>query len=75
MIWYFILFPIDRCGHGHDSSNLPEERCPVFLQFLDSLYQVMLQFPAAFEFNTRLLLFLADHVQSSLFGNFLGGFD
>eukprot|EP01034_Spumella_vulgaris_P031305 gene31305-38677_t len=62
----------DRCGHGHDSSNLPDERCPVFLQFLDALCQVMLQFPAAFEFSPRLLLFLADHVQSCLFGNFLG---
>ena len=31
-----------------------------------------MQFPTIFEFSEELLLFLADHVYSCLFGNFLG---
>jgi hypothetical protein len=62
----------DRCGHGQDFNHLPEERSPVFLQFLDALFQIVSQFPNAFEFTDTLLLFLADHMHSCLFGNFLG---
>ena len=62
----------DRCGHGQEATHLPDERSPVFLQFLDVLYQLVVQFPSAFEFNEALLLFLADHMHSCLFGNFLG---
>uniref|UniRef100_A0A7S3HCL5 Myotubularin phosphatase domain-containing protein n=1 Tax=Spumella elongata TaxID=89044 RepID=A0A7S3HCL5_9STRA len=62
----------DRCGHGQMAENLPDERSPVFLQFLDVLYQLLVQFPNAFEFTDTLLLFLADHLNSCLFGNFLG---
>lgn len=54
------------------AENLPDERSPVFLQFLDVLHQLLLQFPGAFEFTESLLLFLADHLNSCLFGNFLG---
>jgi len=32
----------------------------------------LIQFPTAFEFNENLLVFLADHIHSGLFGNFLG---
>lgn len=49
-----------------------EERSPVFLQFLDCVFQILTQFPTSFEFNESILLFLADHVHSSLFGTFLG---
>lgn len=35
----------------------------------------MVQFPTAFEFSDRLLVFLADHVFSCLFGNFLGNWE
>lgn len=63
---------VDRCGHGQVAESLPDERSPVFLQFLDVLHQLLLQFPAAFEFTDTLLLFLADHLNSCLFGNFLG---
>ncbi len=69
------VFSSDRCGHGYDQLGMPDERSPVFLQFLDALHQVMLQFPSAFEYSASLLLFLADHVHSCLFGNFLGNCD
>lgn len=44
----------------------------MFLQFLDCLFQVVSQFPGAFEFTDTLIVFLADHVSSCLYGNFLG---
>jgi hypothetical protein len=62
----------ERCGHGEDHSSHSNERSPVFIQFLDSLFQVMNQCPTAFEYSEDLLLFLADHVHSGLFGTFLG---
>jgi hypothetical protein len=35
----------------------------------------MQQFPNSFEYNTFILVFLADHLYSGLFGNFLGNSD
>ncbi|KAJ1425704.1 Myotubularin-like phosphatase domain-containing protein [Ochromonadaceae sp. CCMP2298] len=58
----------DRCGHGVDHSTLSDERSPVFLQFLDAVFQIVGQFPCAFEYTESLLLFLADHLHSCLFG-------
>ena len=60
----------DRCGQGND--KFLNERSPVFVQWLDSVHQIMLQFPRAFEINQNLLVFLADMVHSCLFGTFLG---
>ena len=45
------------------------------MQWLDAVAQVMRQFPTAFEFKEELLVFLADHVFSGLFGTFLVNFD
>ena len=39
--------------------------------FLDCTWQIMSQFPAAFEFTESFLIMLADHYQSAWFGNFL----
>lgn len=47
------------------------ERSPIFLLFLDCVWQITQQFPEAFEFGERLLILLADHFQSGMFGNFL----
>lgn len=62
----------DRCGHAEASTKLADERSPVFIQFLDALYQLLLQAPSAFEYTEDLLVFVGDHLHSGLFGNFLG---
>lgn len=57
-----------RCNH----LNRPNEEVgPIFIQFLDAVWQFSRQFPEAFEFNECLLLFLALHVNSCRFGSFL----
>ncbi|XP_072164266.1 phosphatidylinositol-3,5-bisphosphate 3-phosphatase MTMR4-like [Diadema setosum] len=60
----------DRCGHrpGHDDAN---ERCPVFLQWLDCIHQLLRQYPTSFEFNETFLVKLVQHTYSCLFGTFL----
>ena len=59
-----------RCGHG-DRRYTDEQRSPIFIQFLDAVWQIMQQFPSAFEFNNAFLLTIADHLYSCLFGTFL----
>ncbi|XP_041078817.1 myotubularin-related protein 3-like isoform X7 [Polyodon spathula] len=60
----------DRCGHGENSDDL-NERCPVFLQWLDCVHQLHRQFPCSFEFNEAFLVKLVQHTYSCLFGTFL----
>ncbi|XP_059612672.1 myotubularin-related protein 3 isoform X6 [Phlebotomus argentipes] len=60
----------DRCGHGPNSEDL-NERCPVFLQWLDCIHQIHRQFPCSFEFSMGYLIKLAQHSHSCLFGTFL----
>ncbi|XP_060699657.1 myotubularin-related protein 3 isoform X1 [Hemiscyllium ocellatum] len=60
----------DRCGHGENSDDL-NERCPVFLQWLDCVHQLQRQFPCSFEFNEAFLAKLVQHTYSCLFGTFL----
>lgn len=54
-----------------DSTFKDSERSPVFLQFLDTTWQLILQFPEAFEFNEELLILLIEGVYSGRFGTFL----
>ena len=51
------------------------EESPIFLQFLDALYQLLHQFPWAFEYNEDALIALADAAYSDLFGTFLLNFE
>ena len=59
-----------RNGHIANYADV-NERCPVFLQWLDCVYQISRQFPSAFQFNETYLLKLCYHSYSCLFGNFL----
>jgi hypothetical protein len=59
-----------RLGHAdHDYSD--QQRAPIFLQFLDAVYQILTQYPHAFEFNENFLLAIFDSSISCRFGTFL----
>ncbi|KAH0625184.1 hypothetical protein JD844_033394 [Phrynosoma platyrhinos] len=59
-----------RVGHG-DKNHADADRSPVFLQFVDCVWQMTRQFPTAFEFNECFLITVLDHLYSCLFGTFL----
>ncbi|XP_005994997.1 myotubularin-related protein 8 [Latimeria chalumnae] len=58
-----------RCGYLEGD---PKEVSPVFTQFIECIWQLMEQFPCAFEFNEKYLLEIHDHAFSCQFGNFIG---
>ncbi|XP_043067279.1 phosphatidylinositol-3,5-bisphosphate 3-phosphatase MTMR4 isoform X1 [Drosophila bipectinata] len=60
----------DRSGNGPYSDEV-NERCPVFLQWLDLVHQIQRQYPCCFEFNGGYLIKMAQHSLSCLFGTFL----
>ncbi|XP_030754837.1 myotubularin-related protein 3 isoform X2 [Sitophilus oryzae] len=60
----------DRCGQSGGSEDA-NERCPVFLQWLDCVHQLVTQFPISFEFSQNYLIKLAQHTYSNLYGTFL----
>jgi len=59
----------ERAGHREEKDG--GDISPVFLQFLDAVHQLQRLFPAAFEFDGRMLLYVAHHVYSCRFGTFL----
>jgi len=59
-----------RVGHGEDKHS-DADRSPVFLQFIDCVWQMTQQFPNAFEFNDHFLVTILEHLYSCLFGTFL----
>lgn len=61
-----------RCAHGQDKSQRQDQEfSPIFIQFLDCLWQILYRFGQYFEFNTKYVLAIADHVYSGRFGTFL----
>jgi hypothetical protein len=76
-----------RCSHGEgkgisdstspsgvsnsSGSNDDGQVSPIFLQFLDCVYQIVSLYPECFEFSTKYLLVLSEHIYSCRFGNFL----
>lgn len=67
-----------RCKHSAFSpvlnfGNLDRrEHSPVFLLFLDCVWQILQQFPCSFEFNQDFLILLSNHAYASEYGTFLG---
>lgn len=59
-----------RIGHG-DNHHSDADRSPVFLQFIDCIWQVSKQFPHSLEFNEHFLITILDHLYSCRFGTFL----
>ncbi|KAI4529663.1 hypothetical protein MG293_020341 [Ovis ammon polii] len=73
-----VLIEKDWISFGHKFThrygNLdgdPREISPVIDQFLECVWQLMEQFPCAFEFNERFLIHIQHHIYSCQFGNFL----
>ncbi|KAM9740637.1 myotubularin-related protein 7a [Menidia menidia] len=58
-----------RCGHLVGDTK---EVSPIIDQFLECLWQLMEQFPCAFEYNERLLVSIHNHIYSCQYGNFIG---
>ncbi|XP_051167075.1 myotubularin-related protein 2 isoform X2 [Leptopilina boulardi] len=59
-----------RIGHG-DEHHSDADRSPVFLQFIDCVWQITQEFPNAFQFNEHFLITILDHLYSCRFGTFL----
>mmetsp|Transcript_14519 Transcript_14519/g.30004 ORF Transcript_14519/g.30004 Transcript_14519/m.30004 type:complete len:435 (+) Transcript_14519:2241-3545(+) len=63
-----------RCGHGEGKNEQGGDEgqlSPIFIQFLDCIFQLVNQFPDYFEFNARYLLLLSEHIYSCRFGTLL----
>lgn len=60
-----------RCARSAYSHARLKQETPVFLLFLDCVWQLGRQFPFSLEFNERLLLTLFEHSYASPYGTFL----
>ena len=78
---FIVLICKDWLSFGHqfhlrfgqlDRNYKEDQRAPVFLQYLDCVRHLLLQFPFHFEYNFDLLIFLAEEVYSCKYGTFLG---
>ncbi|XP_074847586.1 myotubularin-related protein 9 isoform X1 [Carettochelys insculpta] len=61
-----------RCAQSAYSNSKQKWESPVFLLFLDCVWQILRQFPCSFEFNEHFLIMLFEHAYASQFGTFLG---
>lgn len=59
---------LDRCNHLKKNDK---EESPLFMLFLDCVWQMMNQYPAAFEFTEAYLTVLSDSMWIPLFSTFL----
>ncbi|KAJ8298540.1 hypothetical protein KUTeg_025071 [Tegillarca granosa] len=66
-----MLDPYYRTVQGFQTVD-PKETSPVFTQFIETVWQIMVQFPCAFQFNERFLITIHDHAFSCQFGTFIG---
>ncbi|OQR91477.1 myotubularin [Thraustotheca clavata] len=76
---FAILVEKDWCGFGHKFSERTGHNPPtdtseisvVFLQWIECVWQLIRQFPCSFEFNSRYLILILDHLYACRFGTFL----
>lgn len=61
--------------HGHADGKMEQDgdsqRSPVFLQFLDCVWQLCNLYPCSFEFTSAFLCFVMEEVHNCRFGTFL----
>lgn len=60
----------DRCGFSNNNVD-KNEVAPIFLQWCECVYQLLSQFPAAFEFDERLLIYILDNAYAGLTASFI----
>ena len=63
--------PTGKSGASDKSTTKVKETSPVFHQFLDATYQLLVRHPTRFEFNERFLRRLLYHLYSCQYGTFL----
>lgn len=63
----------DRSGNGPNSDEV-NERCPVFLQWLDLVHQIHKQYPCSFEFSIAYLVSPCSLLSPYLFITYVIGF-
>ena len=61
-----------RCAHTRGELK---EYSPIFIQFLDCIWQLTSQFPSHFEFNESLILLIANEVYRCKYGTFISESD
>lgn len=61
----------DKSNPAQASASNEGQISPIFLQFLDCVYQIVQLYPECFEFNTTYLLELSFHIYSCRFGSML----
>ncbi|VDK36114.1 unnamed protein product [Taenia asiatica] len=63
----------ERCSHllTQRSDTIFTEAAPIFLLFLDCIWQLWCQYPSSFEFNEEFLLYLVKHVYGFEFESLL----
>jgi len=79
---FIILIEKEWCSFGHKfaqrggheitgKKKFPQEKSPIFIQWLDAVWQLLIQFPQSFQFNEQFLICLADALYECRFGTFL----
>lgn len=75
---FLILIQKEFCSFGHrfrtrlgNGEQQTSESSPIFIQWLECVFQLMAQFPEAFEFTSALLLFIAKEVYTNRYGTFI----
>eukprot|EP00052_Salpingoeca_macrocollata_P025080 m.227558 g.227558 ORF g.227558 m.227558 type:complete len:1293 (+) comp22371_c1_seq4:3650-7528(+) len=77
---FIALVKKEWCAMGHSfasraglrsQNHAGGHKAMVFLQFLDAVHQILVQYPLLFEFNNYFLMTLAYHTCSMRFGTFL----
>ena len=60
-----------RNGYYSKEEVGENQQSPILLQYLDATQQLLTQYPMYFEFNMKFLLFIANNINSGLYGTFL----